>query len=118
MKSKILKLLMVFSLFLICNLTYGQDNYKLTSVTGFNEKVEPEIKLFNDGHIELFIYTEAILVDVDEKIKNDYWNSFQESISKELNVEISQKNKNIFIVKNATEETAKRIKKYLETYWK
>lgn len=118
MKSKILKLSMFLSLFLICSLTYGQDNYKLISVNGFNKKAESEIKLFTDGHIELFINTELVFVDADEKTTTDYWNSFRESISKELNIEISQKNKTIFIVKNSTEETAKDIKKYLETYWK
>uniref|UniRef100_UPI00374D8F5B hypothetical protein n=1 Tax=Flavobacterium sp. TaxID=239 RepID=UPI00374D8F5B len=56
MKSKILKLSIIFSLFFVCNLTYGQDktaDYKSIEITGFDKSGEPEMKFYNDGRIEL-----------------------------------------------------------------
>ena len=120
MKSKILQLSILFSVLFICNLTYGQtsQDYKLTTVKGFNKSAEPEIKLFTDGHIELILNVDGLLGDSDEKFKTEYWNTFEKELSKELNIVLTKKDKQVFAISNATEETAKKIKKYLETYWK
>lgn len=120
MKSKILQLSILFSFLFICNLTYGQtsQDYKLTTVKGFNKSAEPQIKLFTDGHIELVLNVDALLIESDEIFKSEYWSTFEKDFSKELNIVVTKKDKNVLLISNSTEETAKKIKKYLETYWK
>lgn len=93
------------------------ENYKTINIKGFDKDGEPEIKLFNDGHIEIMFNFMPPLNGNEEQAESDYWDNFEQSLSTHLNVEVLRDDRESFIIQNPKKSTAKKLELFLESYW-
>jgi hypothetical protein len=120
MKNKIVKFTIILAVFFTSNAILAQsksENFKSIEVVGFNKTQEPTIHLFDDGHLELII-SKYTLEDTTAEFRNEFFNNFKKSLSKNINKEVLLKDNTTFVIEKATEETATKVKNFLERYWK
>lgn len=90
---------------------------KTINIEGFDENGEPEIRIYDDNHIEL-VFASLPPLNGDFKNKDSsYWNTFENVISKYLGITVLRVKNEIFIINHPNANTVKKLKEYLENYW-
>jgi hypothetical protein len=93
------------------------EDYTLIPIHGFDKEGEPELKIFTDGHIEIMFNFMPPLNGKDEARDSAYWDSFEETLSTHLGVEVIRDDRELFIIPTTKKSTAEKLKLYLESYW-
>lgn len=93
------------------------NNFKTIEVSGFDKDGEPEIKIFEDGHIEIMFNFMPPLNGKAEVEEDEYWDSFDKELSKHLNVEVERDDRELFIIPKPKKSTVEKLKLYLESFW-
>lgn len=93
------------------------ENYRTIKVKGFDKDGEPEVKLFDDGHLELIFNFMPPLNGNAEQIENEYWDNFEKTLSIHLDVEVLRDDRELFIIQNPKKSTVKKLELFLESYW-
>lgn len=93
------------------------EDYKTTIVKGFDKDGEPEIKIFQDGHIEILFNFMPPLNAKEEQLESEYWDNFEKVLSTHLNVEVLRDDRELFIIHLPKKSTSKKIELFLESYW-
>jgi hypothetical protein len=93
------------------------ENYKTITVKGFDQDGEPEIKIFEDGHIEIMFNFMPPLNGKTEVEDEEFWDSFETVLSTHLNVEVQREDREFFIIPKTKKSTLKKLELYLESYW-
>lgn len=92
------------------------EDYKTIHVKGFDVDGEPEIKLFDDGHIEIMFNFMPPLNGNEEQEESDYWDNFENTLSTHLDVEVLRDDRESFVIQNPKKSTLKKLELYLESY--
>jgi hypothetical protein len=93
------------------------DDYKTIEINGFDCDGEPEIKLFEDGHIELMFNFMPPLNGKVDRNNEEYWDSFEKVLSTHLDVQVQREDRELFLILKPKKRTVNKLKLYLETYW-
>lgn len=91
------------------------EEYKLIPVNGFDKDGEPEVKKFDDGHIEIMFNFMPPLNRQSEAKDSAYWDSFEKTLSTHLGVEVDRDDRELFIITKPKKSTAEKLKLYLES---
>lgn len=94
-----------------------QDEFKTINIVGFDSDGEPEIKVFDDGHIEIMFNFMPPLNGKEEQENEEYWDNFEEPLSQHLNVDVLRDDRELFIIETPKKSTLAKLKLYLESYW-
>ncbi|MDR2230165.1 MAG: hypothetical protein LBE39_11920 [Flavobacteriaceae bacterium] len=90
---------------------------KIVDIQGFDKNQEPEIRIYDDNHLEIVFGTLPPLKGNGIIKDSSYWNTFENILSKHLKVKVLREKNEIFIIAQPKEDTIKRLKEYLENYW-
>lgn len=93
------------------------EDFKTVTLNGFDKNGEPELKIFEDGHIEVMFNFMPPLNGKIEVEDEEFWDSFENILSTHLNVEVLRDDRELFIIPKPKKSTAKKLELYLESYW-
>lgn len=93
------------------------EDYKTKIINGFDRDGEPELKIFEDGHIEIIFNFMPPLNGKTEVEDEEFWDSFENVLSTHLSVEVIRDDRELFIIAKPKKSTVKKLELYLESYW-
>lgn len=64
------------------------NNYEIIKIQGFDKDGEPEIKKFQDGHIELQFNFMPPLNGKADTEDSEFWDNFEQTLQSHLNVNV------------------------------
>ena len=87
------------------------------SINGFDSDGEPEITVQEDGSIELVFSFMPPLNGKEEQGNSEYWDTFEDVLSKELAIEVIRDDREVFLIQNPNNDTINKLTNFLENYW-
>jgi hypothetical protein len=93
------------------------EDYKTITVKGFDIDGEPEIKVFEDGHIEILFNFMPPLNGKTAVEDEAFWDSFENVLATHLSVQVLRDDRELFIIPKTKKSTVKKLELYLESYW-
>ena len=92
---------------------------KTTSVTGFDADAEPQIHHMSDGSLQLMLefMPPSFIADEDaEGVKS--FDDFDKQLERAIGVPVLWEDRELFIIRKPQNDTAEKIKQFLEGYRK
>lgn len=93
------------------------EDYKTIEVTGFDSHGEPEIKVFDDGHIEIMFNFMPPHHGADEGRKDPVFDIFDKWLEYKLGVPVQWEDRELFIIQKPLADTAAKLQEALEHFW-
>jgi hypothetical protein len=89
----------------------------MTTVTGFDSAGEPEIRVGNDGALEIVFNFMPPLNGADDPNPHPVFDTFEVVLAKALGVEVIRDDRELFVIPQPHGDTMARAKAFLETFW-
>jgi hypothetical protein len=86
-------------------------------ISGFDESGEPEIRLLSDGSLVLAFQFMPPMCDTDDGVQDSRFDHFDEILADALEIPVEWEDRELFLIAEPKEDTAKRAKAFLETFW-
>lgn len=94
------------------------EDYEVIEIQGFDTDGEPEIRVFEDGHLELVFNFMPPLNGSDEpREDDDFWDNFETALQTHLGVEVQRDDREWFLIPQPKKSTIAKLKLYLESFW-
>ena len=74
------------------------NNYEIIKIQGFDKDGEPEIKKFQDGHIELQFNFMPPLNGKADTEDSEFWDNFEQTLQSHLNVNVLRDDRELFVI--------------------
>lgn len=91
-------------------------NYEIIKIQGFDKDGEPEIKKFQDGHIELQFNFMPPLNGKADTEDSEFWDNFEQTLQSHLNVNVLRDDRELFVIEKPKKSTVEKLKLYLESF--
>jgi hypothetical protein len=93
------------------------EDYQVISVEGFDSDGEPEIRLYDDGKIEVIFNFMPPSNGNPDLIDNPIFDSFEVVLENVLGVKVIREDRELFLIDQPTVKTIPQLKQYLESFW-
>jgi hypothetical protein len=93
------------------------DAYKTIEVKGFDSFGEPEIKVYDDGHIEVMFNFMPAHNTAGEPSRDRVFDIFDKWLEFKLGVNVVWEDRELFIISKPAADTAQKLKTCLEDFW-
>ncbi len=93
------------------------EDFKTIAVEGFDQLGEPEINVYDDGHIEIMFNFMPAHNAAGEPAKDHVFDIFDKWLEYKLGVPVQWEDRELFIIPKPNTDTAEKLKACLETFW-
>lgn len=93
------------------------EAYKIIEVTGFDSFGEPEIKVYDDGHIELMLNFMPAHNSAGEPSRDRVFDIFDKWLEYKLGTAVQWEDRELFIISKPAADTAEKLRNALENFW-
>jgi hypothetical protein len=93
------------------------DAYKTIEVKGFDNFGEPEIKVYDDGHIEVMFNFMPPHNTAGEPSRDRVFDIFDKWLEYKLGTAVQWEDRELFTISKPAADTAQKIKACLEDFW-
>jgi hypothetical protein len=93
------------------------EDYQVMTVEGFDSDGEPEIRLYDDGKIEVMFNFMPPSNGNPDLIDNFMFDSFEMALENALGVKVTREDRELFLIDRPKLKTTVELKQYLETFW-
>lgn len=87
-------------------------------IKGFDKDGEPEIKLYKNNTLEIHFNFMPPLNGKENQSELEIFDSFDKKLSSIINKNVVWEDRELFVIKNATQLDVTKLKNYLESFWK
>jgi hypothetical protein len=93
------------------------EDYQVMLVEGFDSDGEPEIRVYDDGKIEVMFNFMPPNNGNSDPIDDPIFDSFEVALENALGVKVTREDRELFEIAKPKVNTAVQLQQYLENFW-